>query len=98
MTRTRLAAVSHETAYRVPWFFERGDGIFTLRNLGQEQLTAVTFTLYGAGLMPTSAPATLEAGDSLEIVIAGRDLARDTIAVVRWFRPNGSEYLWRVSF
>jgi hypothetical protein len=98
MTRTRLAALSSESAYRVPWHFERGDGHFTLRNLGPERLGAVTFNLYGSGIMPASAPATLEAGDSLEIVISGRDLAKDTIGLVRWFRPNGQEYLWRVSF
>src|SRR5580704_6609696 len=104
MSRTRLAALSRETAYRVPWLFERGDGLamppncFSLRNLGAERLTAVTFNLYGSGVMPASAPATLEAGDALEIVISGRDLAKDTIGLVRWFRPNGQEYLWRVSF
>jgi hypothetical protein len=98
MTRSRLAALSTDSAYRVPWHFERGDGIFVLRNLGSERLTAVTFNLYGSGLMPASAPATLEPGDALEIVISGADLARDTLALVRWFRPNGQEYLWRVSF
>jgi hypothetical protein len=98
MTRNRLAAVSTESAYRVPWLFERGDGYYSLRNLGAEPLTAVTFNLYGSGFMPTTAPATLRSGDALEIVIAGQDLARDTIGVVRWFRPNGQEYLWRVSF
>jgi hypothetical protein len=104
MTRTRLAALSTESAYRVPWIFERGDGTgvplncFTLRNLGAERLTAVTFNLHGRGIMPASAPSTLDAGDSLEIVISGNDLARDTIGLVRWFRPNGQEYLWRVSF
>jgi hypothetical protein len=82
----------------VPWHFERGDGHFALRNLGPERLAAVTFNLYGSGIMPASAPATLESGDALEIVIAGRDLAKDTIGLVRWFRPNGQEYLWRVSF
>src|ERR1700679_1620449 len=98
MTRTRLVAGSRRSAYRVPWNFERGDGHYCLRNLGVERLTAVTFNLYGSGIMPASAPATLEAGDSLEIVISGRDLAKDTIGLVRWFRPNGQEYLWRVSF
>jgi hypothetical protein len=98
MTRTRLVALSAETAYRVPWHFERGDGHYALRNLGVERLTAVTFTLYGSGIMPASAPTTLEPGDALEIVISGHDLARDTIGLVRWFRPNGEEYLWRVSF
>jgi hypothetical protein len=98
MPGTHLTALSNEDAYRVPWHFERGNGHFTLRNLGTERLAAVTFNLYGSGIMPASAPATLEPGDALEIVIAGSDLARDTIGVVRWFRPNGEEYLWRVSF
>jgi hypothetical protein len=103
MTRTRLAALNNESAYRVPWLFERGGGTmplncFVLRNLGLETLTAVSFNLYGSGVMPSSAPSTLEAGDSLEIVISGANLARDTIGLVRWFRPNGQEYLWRVSF
>jgi hypothetical protein len=104
MSPSRLAALSSETAYRVPWLFERGDGIlspancFALRNLGPERLTAVTFNLYGSGVMPVSAPATLESGDSLEIVISGHDLSRNTIGLIRWFRPNGQEYLWRVSF
>jgi hypothetical protein len=31
-------------------------------------------------------------------VISGHDLAKDTIGVIRWFRPNDQEYLWRVSF
>jgi hypothetical protein len=98
MPRTRLAALNTDSAYRVPWLFERGDGIFILRNLGVERLLGVTFNLYGSGMMPTSAPATLESGEALEIVISGHDLARDTIGLVRWFRPNGQEYLWRVSF
>jgi hypothetical protein len=104
MTRSRLAALNTDSAYRVPWQFERGDGLgipancFTLRNLGPERLSHVTFDVYGSGLMPSSAPSTLEPGDVLEIVISGADLARDTIGLVRWFRPNGQEYLWRVSF
>ena len=104
MTRTHLAALSTDSAYRVPWYFDRGDGLmtptncFTLRNLGDERLTGVTLNLYGSGIMPTSAPSTLEPGDALEIMISGADLARDTIGLVRWFRPNDQEYLWRVSF
>jgi hypothetical protein len=98
MTRIRLAALSTDSAYRVPWRFERDGGHYTLRNLGNESLRAVSFALYGSGLMPATAPATLEPGDDLEIVIAGAQLERNTIGVVRWFRPNGDEYLWRVSF
>lgn len=98
MTRIRLAAVSTEPAYRVPWNFQRGNGLYALRNLGTETLSAVTFNLYGPGVMPATAPSTLHGGDTLEIAISGGDLARSTIGIVRWFRPNGDEYLWRVSF
>lgn len=98
MSRSHLVALSTESAYCVPWKFERGDGHYALRNLGPEPLTAVTFNLYGSGMMPASAPSTLHAGETLEIMISGSNLARDTIGVVRWFRPNGQEYLWRVSF
>jgi hypothetical protein len=98
MSRPRLAVLSRESAYRVPWSFERGDGHYALRNLGRESLEAVTFSLYGSGVMPATAPATLHAGDALEIVISGRNLAKDAIGLVRWFRPDGLEYLWRVSF
>jgi len=34
----------------------------------------------------------------IEVTVAGRDRPRDTILVIRWFRPDGVEYLWRVSF
>jgi hypothetical protein len=48
--------------------------------------------------MAANAPRTLAPGETLEVEIAGRHLARDAILVLRWFRPDGVEYLWRVSF
>jgi hypothetical protein len=48
--------------------------------------------------MPASTPSTLQPGESLEVMISGRDLARSTVLLVRWFRSTGEEYLWRVSF
>jgi len=100
MPRRHLAPLSTEDAYRVPWHFEREriPGKYALQNLGDESLNGVTVTLYGRGLMPATAPSTLHPGESLVMTIAGHDLERSTIALVRWFRPNGDEYLWRVSF
>ena len=100
MTRRHLAALSTEAAYRVPWSLERDaiDGQFSLRNLGLESLSGVTVSLYGSGELPTTAPRTLHSGDILEVEISGYDLARNSIAIVRWFRPDGSDYLWRISF
>ncbi|NEM90561.1 hypothetical protein [Galbitalea soli] len=98
MTRSHLAPVSDEIAYRVPWHFAQAEAHYRLRNTGAETLSGVTFWLFGSGVMPASAPATLHPGDALHLHITGSDLARDTIGIVRWFRLDGTEYLWRVSF
>lgn len=55
-------------------------------------------TLNGAGLMPCVIAAALDPGGMLEVRIRGEDLARSTALVVRWLRPDGRDYLWRVSF
>lgn len=100
MTRSHLSLVSSEIAYRVPWHFEREnrDRRYALHNLGAETLSGVTLTLHGGGVMPATARSTLAPGDMLVMTISGQDLARQSVAVVRWFRPNGDEYLWPVSF
>jgi hypothetical protein len=87
-------------AYPVPFHLERDAGPrrYLLSNSGRERLDGVTLSLLGAGVMPATAPSTLCPGESLEVVIAARDLARSTVLMVRWFRPSGEEYLWRVSF
>jgi hypothetical protein len=88
------------SAYPVPFAIERDAGPrrYVLTNRGPERLDGVTLNLLGPGVMPASAPAVLEPGESLEVLISVRDLARSTVLIVRWFRPTGEEYLWRVSF
>lgn len=88
------------SAYPVPFRIERDSGPrrYVLINSGPEPVDGVTLSLLGAGVMPASAPSTLQPGEAVEVMIAARDLARSTILVVRWFRPSGEEYLWRVSF
>jgi hypothetical protein len=87
-------------AYRVPFRLERDHraNTYTLINTSTETVSGVTFTLHGRGLLAASAAETVPPGHGVEVTIAGYDLARSTILVVRWFRPNGVEYLWRVSF
>jgi len=89
-----------DSAYPVPFHLERDAGPrrYLLTNRGGEPLDGVTLSLLGAGVMPATAPSALEPGESLEILISARDLARSTVLVVRWFRPTGEEFLWRVSF
>jgi hypothetical protein len=93
-------ALSPDSSYPVPFVVERDAGPrrYVLTNAGRERLDGVTMSLLGAGVMPASAPSALEPGESLEVLISVNDLARSTVLVVRWFRPNSDEYLWRVSF
>ncbi len=87
-------------AYPVPFSIERDTGRrrYVITNRGPERLEGITMSLLGAGIMPASSPSTLAPGESLEVSISLRDLARSTVLIVRWFRPTGEEYLWRVSF
>ncbi|AJW78634.1 MULTISPECIES: hypothetical protein [Clavibacter] len=89
-----------EPAYRVPWHFDRTleRPRFALVNIGDEVLHAISLHLLGSGTMLSRAPVTVRPGERLSTTIRGDDLALDTILVVRWFRPDGGEYLWRVSF
>ncbi|WP_108250636.1 hypothetical protein [Planctomonas deserti] len=88
-------------AYAVPWEFDRslGPPLFTLTNVGSEVLHAISLHLLGSGAMLCRAPITMRPGDSARIILRHEDdLALNTVLVVRWFRPDGGEYLWRVSF
>jgi len=58
----------------------------------------VTATLLGSGVMPAGLPRALPPGEHLELTIRGEHLARDAVLVIRWLRPSGEEYLWRVAF
>ena len=85
--------------YRIPFAFDRASAPrFRLCNTGHETLRGVTATLTGSGMMPAGLPRVLRPGEHLDLVIRGEDLARDAVLVVRWLRPSGEEYLWRVAF
>lgn len=87
------------SAYPVPFRFERDLApAYRLINVGEEQLRGIMLTLNGAGLMPSVVAAALDPGEVLTVRIRGDDLARSTALVVRWLRPDGSDYLWRISF
>jgi len=83
----------------VPFEFDRSTPPrYRLRNVGAEPLRGVTVTLVGSGMMPAGLPRVMWPGSELELLIRGDDLARDAILVIRWMRPNGDDYLWRVAF
>jgi hypothetical protein len=89
-----------DTAYRVPWRLDRprNGSRYALVNEGDERLFGVSISLFGGGLSPALPALSVDPGDALVLTIVGADLARSTVGVIRWFRPDNSEYLWRVSF
>ncbi|GGF26443.1 hypothetical protein [Subtercola lobariae] len=88
-----------EPAYAVPLRIDRsGAPRYRITNVGHEQLVGLTYSLLGSGVMNSPAPRLLDVGATTDVIIRGEDLARRTVLVIRWFRPSGEEYLWRVSF
>ena len=88
----------YEDAYRVPFRLDRQPPSYRFLNESDEPVHGVAVTIHGAGTLAANAPAKLQPGEALEVTIDGDRLERGTILVVRWFRPNGIEYLWRASF
>lgn len=87
------------SAYLVPFRLDRDRApAYLLSNDGTEELRGISLTLLGAGVLLAGIPSRLQPGDDIEFTLRGDDLARNTVVIVRWFRPWGGEYLWRVSF
>jgi hypothetical protein len=88
------------TAYAVPLRLDRRDAprSYLLRNVGAETLDGLSFTLLGGAVMKATAPLLLRPGQEVRLLIRADDLSRTGVLIVRWFRPNRDEYLWRVSF
>ena len=93
-------AAMQPLAYRVPFAVDRSNAPqrYYLVNRSEETLDAVRLCLLGSGLMLPLSSRRLLPGSTLSFAVRGSDLARNSVVVVRWFRPNGEEYLWRISF
>ncbi|MFZ4893777.1 hypothetical protein ACL9RL_04940 [Plantibacter sp. Mn2098] len=90
---------SREVAYRVPFIVERDDAPrYRLRNVGVEPVHWVRARLFGPGLMTPVGPCTVPVGSALELHVVGAALERRTSVQVSWFRPDGGQYLLRVTF
>ncbi len=85
--------------YRVPFLFDRSRAPdFRLMNIGGERLRGVSVALTGSGMMSPVIPGSLDPEEAIELRIRGGRLALESTLIVRWVRPNGEDYLWRVSF
>ncbi|GAA1442848.1 hypothetical protein GCM10009617_15740 [Leifsonia poae] len=90
---------SRGPAYQVPWQVDRGaPPVYRLVNTGPHVLRGVTVSVSGRSQLRVSAPASIAPGAAVSAIVTGDDLARDTVLVIRWFPPDGKEYLWHVSF
>ena len=101
MARTHLTPLdTPSAAYAVPLQLDRRDAphSYRLTNISRETLRGLAFTLHGAGLMRATPPLLLHPGQQVRLRIHGSTLEVSAILIIRWFRPNGDEYLWRVSF
>ncbi|RKR74714.1 hypothetical protein [Frondihabitans australicus] len=91
---------SRSVAYEVPLWIDREGAprVYRVCNLGDEPIRGLRATLLGPGhLEPVHVPVLTSGGD-VSLTVVGPDLERGSVAVLRWFRPDGTEYLWRFSF
>lgn len=85
-------------AYRVPLRVDRTHApAYRLVNVSDERLSGLRVTLLGSGRLVPISSLRLSPGTALTVVVHDTD-ARTSVLIVRWFRPNGEEFLWRVSF
>lgn len=83
----------------MPWRVDREQAPrYGLVNVGREAAIGVMLYPLGSSTLVVGAPTTLGPGGRLDFSVLGDDVARAMVIVVRWFRPSGEEYLWRISF
>lgn len=86
-------------AYPVPFIVVRpGPGRVRLVNRSDETLRCVVFLVLGPGVLEAQVIGSVVPGEVIETRVRGGDLARSTSLVVRWFRSDDEEYLWRIAF
>lgn len=87
--------VSRPPAYRVPFRLEHDNAAYRLINVSAEVVHGVSLTLHGRGVMAVSPPRVVRPGYGIEVDVP-RSRPADAILVVRWLRPTGVEYVWRL--
>ncbi|MBT1609312.1 hypothetical protein [Curtobacterium poinsettiae] len=87
------------TAYAVPFAVDRSHAPrrYDLVNTGSEPVDGLSLTHLGNGYCPPLAVRRLDPGGSLSLAVFGADPEDTGVVIVRWRRPDRSEYLWRMS-
>jgi hypothetical protein len=91
--------LSLELAYQVPFRVDRTDAprLYHVTNMSLETLECLSMTHLGTGYCPPLRVRHLAPGDTLSVAVFGADRESTGIVIVRWRRPDRSEYLWRMS-
>jgi len=85
-------------AYPVPWVVDRSTAPhYRIVNAGTQELRGVTVSIAGASDVRVSSPASIRPGEAVRADLVPGP-SRDTLLVLRWFPPDGREYLWQISF
>lgn len=88
-----------EAAYPVPFKLSRiGKELLVLRNISAEPVRNIRLSLIGPGVFSSDNSGGLEPSQALNIVVGAGVRAVDSLLIVRWFRSDGREYLWQISF
>lgn len=67
-------------------------------NVSDEPVHHLRLSMAGPGVFITQHSGGLAPGEAAEVTVVGDNLAQETLLVLRWFRPEGQEYLWQISF
>lgn len=86
-----------ELAYRVPWRVDRTrEPTLTIWNLGDEPLHGLRLSMHGDGSVVFGMTTRVQPGTNTTFRINGC-LSPASVVTLRWFRPDESEYLWRIA-
>ncbi|MCU1528752.1 MAG: hypothetical protein JWP75_2515 [Frondihabitans sp.] len=90
---------NHPPAYAVPFWIDRrlAPQLHHVVNVGDETVRGLRVSLLGSGHLVPMSTVSLGPGSSFTLATLATD-SQDSVMVLRWFRPNGEEYLWRFSF
>ena len=67
-------------------------------NTGDQVLRGVTLSVAGSSDLRVHSPSSVGPGEAVRASLDGSRAERDTLLVVRWFTPDGREYLWQIGF